>query len=307
MKIIYSLITGLKRTLRAWKGALIITLSLLLVTSFFTLSLKTLLRNGFGSSMAPSEMADNFNFDLIADLFQNIGGVRSIIPSDLFLVFLTGFLLITFFTGGLFDFFRNDRQRFSIARFFNASATFFWPFLGISLMTGLMILFLPLLIMIVVGSIGYMNEQGGGNSIISVVMTGVMAILMILVFLVADFSRAYYVANDSPGIFRSIGFGFKMTFGKFFTSVPLMLILVIINILLLWMMTVLIGRIRPGPGFIVFLMFLLSQILFFIRIISRAWRYAGITSLMEQFLKAEEKISDQPAAIITEPAEPMMI
>jgi len=138
-------------------------------------------------------------------------------------------------------------------------------------------------------------------------MIVVMFILMIIIFLVADYSRAYYVAKDKPGILRSIGFGFNMVFGKFFTSVILMLILVIINILLLWMMTVLADRIRPASGIVVFLLFLLSQILLFIRIISRGWRYASITSFMEQSGKTEQKISDQPDSILTESAEPLMI
>lgn len=282
MKIIDSLITGFKRSLRAWKGVLISTSALLLVTSFFAKSLKTIIQNGFGSSLAPDELAHNFNFDLIIDLTRNIGGTGSIIPSDLFLVFFTGFVLTSFFSGGFFSYVKGEQFRFSIPNFFSASAEYFWHFFALSFIISMMIAFISFFLFAIFAGFGYFADPSGGQIIISIIAILVLIIVMILFLLIADYSRACCVAQNKPGIFRAIGFGLKMTFGTFSTSVPMMLFLLIINILLLWLMAELINKIRPDSGFTVFLLFLLSQVLFFIRMWLRTWRYASITSLMER-------------------------
>jgi hypothetical protein len=48
-----------------------------------------------------------------------------------------------------------------------------------------------------------------------------------------------------------------------------------------WLVLRLLASIRPVTGGGIILMFILSQILFFIKIVLKAWRYGSVTSTME--------------------------
>jgi len=60
-----------------------------------------------------------------------------------------------------------------------------------------------------------------------------------------------------------------------------MLIIMVLIVLFGWMAAKIIGIWKPGTGGGVFLLFVVSQILFFIKVLLKAWRYGSVTSLME--------------------------
>ncbi len=114
--------------------------------------------------------------------------------------------------------------------------------------------------------------------------------------LVADYARAWHVAQDKLACFKALGFGFSRTFGTFLSSYPMMLILLVIQLVFTLIVMLFLSRWKPGTGGGVFLLFLASQILFYIKCGLKVWRYGSVTSLMEikNFTKKE------PTAIITQ-------
>jgi len=58
-----------------------------------------------------------------------------------------------------------------------------------------------------------------------------------------------------------------------------------IQVLFMWFMTKLIFVWKPTAGLAVFLMLITTQVLFFIRIFLRSWRYASVISMMESLGK----------------------
>jgi membrane protein YdbS with pleckstrin-like domain len=61
-----------------------------------------------------------------------------------------------------------------------------------------------------------------------------------------------------------------------------MAVVLIVQILFGWLIFSIIPGMRPASGGGVFLLFLLSQILFIIKLMLRAWRYGSVTSMLEQ-------------------------
>ena len=106
-------------------------------------------------------------------------------------------------------------------------------------------------------------------------------VLLLIMLLVADYSRAWLIAAEKPSFFKAFGFGFSETFGRFRSSFPMILFIMMIMVLYGWLVSTIIGTWIPSNGGGVFLFFLISQILFFIRILFKAWRYGSVTSLME--------------------------
>jgi len=282
MKIINSLVNGFRRSVRTWKGALVITLALLMITLLFTVPFKRFLKSLSGSGMAFDEFTGGFNFDIIVDLFSlSKSSVASFFMGVLLLIII-GIVFYTFFSGGLFSYISRAKGRFSVAHFLRDSAKYFWPFLGLSILIALMTGFIVLFMAIITAGLfsGIKPEAAVLQLSITVIYFAVVAIILSVFLLVADYSRAHYVAERIPGFFRSMGYGFRKTFDTFASSVPMMLFLLLVQILFVWLMTSLVAGVRLKSGFLVFMMFLLSQVLFFIRTLLRVWRYSSVTSMM---------------------------
>jgi hypothetical protein len=116
------------------------------------------------------------------------------------------------------------------------------------------------------------------------VLTGSIIFLLILpvILLVADYSRAWSVANDSSSAFRAIGFAVRRTFKKFWGSYFLMAIVVLIQILFILLVLSVLPSWRPATGAGILILFLVSQIFYYLRLFLKAWRYASVTVIMEQ-------------------------
>lgn len=284
MKIFDSLATGFLRALKAWKGVLIITISLLIAALLIINPVKSALNLAFGSSIALNEFLQNSSFDILVDLSNNITGLHSIFASGILLLIPAGILFYTFFSGGLFSYLRKDQGRFSVAMFFKESAQYFWPFLGITLLISLMGLFVSLFLTGIIYGISSVAESDSVTlqTILNAVSVLVMVVVMSVIFLIADYSRAHCVSDNKPPLFKSIGYGFKSTFGKFFPSFLMMVILIIVQVFFVWLITLLIMSWNPRSGIILFIMFVLSQVLVFVRMLLRSWRYGSVTSLMER-------------------------
>ena len=113
------------------------------------------------------------------------------------------------------------------------------------------------------------------------IVISIFFLLLTILLLVADYARAWQVSKERNVCFKAIGFGFSQTFKTFLSSFPLMIILLVVQLTFGWLVLKILPGMRPATGGGVFLLFLLSQILFFLKIMLRIWRYGSFTSLME--------------------------
>jgi hypothetical protein len=141
----------------------------------------------------------------------------------------------------------------------------------------MLVIFLPILLV----SLADPSPEGAYYKTIMIVLPVFLLILAIML-LVADYARAWLVSNGQNSCFKAIGFGFAKTFRTFFSSYALMIILLAVQIFYGWLILTIIPGMKPATGGAVFFLFLLSQILFFIKILLKVWRYGAVTSLMEQ-------------------------
>ncbi|HOB84347.1 MAG TPA: hypothetical protein PK521_07875 [Bacteroidales bacterium] len=287
MKIINALRSGLLRSAKSWKAALIITLALFFIISFFTIPFRGVLKSSLGSSVVTGQLAKGINFDILSDLSEVLKNYIRGLSSGLFLIIIAGMLFFTFFSGGLFSHLKEGQGRFSVSGFFRTSAAYFWPFLGITLIVSVILGFVISILIGVVAGISLAGETVSfqASGILRVALILFLGIVLSVFFLVADYSRAHISSVTGTSVFKSVGYGFKMTFGNFVSSVSMMFILMMIQVLFMWFMTKLIFVWKPTAGLAVFLMLITTQVLFFIRIFLRSWRYASVISMMESLGK----------------------
>lgn len=293
MKILHSIKSAALRTMNLWKGALIIWFLSLLLVSMLAMPIKGALNSGFGKSMITEKLADGLNFEVFADMGAAFRSIMSFFSVGLFMTILVGFILNAFFTGGVFERLKESSGKFSAGEFFRASAKNFWSFLVISLIISLIILVLAFLIIGIPLSIVGQSDSSPEGALFQtgLIVLSIFFLLLTVLLLVADYARAWQVTMDRNVCFKAIGFGFSQTFKTFLSSFPLMIILLVVQLSFGWLVLKILPGIRPATGGGVFHMFLLSQILFFLKIMLKIWRYGSVTVLMA--VNSPEKAPEQ--------------
>jgi len=296
MKIFTHLKSGAIRSLQAWKGVIVIWLLILFLISLLALPVKSGFKSMLGSSMVTELFAETINIDVITDLITGVGVIMPMLTIGFLLVLFFGFILNVFVTGGLFSILDSKNEAKTLSRFFAGAAENFWSFMIIILITIAMLMFAAAIIggipvFIVSGGESGSPEPGSMGKTIKIALI-ILAILLPVFLLVADYARAWQVNHSEKKPFRAIGFGFSKTFRTFLTSYPMMLILVTVQTVLGAFAASKLLSAKPDTGGAVFLFFILTQILFILKILLRAWRYGSVTSAMED-IKAVSQ--DQPA------------
>jgi len=283
MKTLTALITGLKRSIKIWKGILIVWFVCMSLVSLLVIPFRSSMKAGFGRSMITEELMDGFNIEVFSDLDSVFTNLASYFSSGLFLLLLLGILMNAFLTGGLFYSLKGISGKFSSTEFFRACARNFWSFLVITIILTIIIIFLTVFITGLPVFLAAQSYTESGASPFLAVKIAVIILISVIITLivVADYARAWQVANDKPACFKAMGFGFGRTFRTFLSSVPMMLILLAVQVLFAWLVLKIIGQWKPVNTGGIFLLFLMSQFLFFIRILMKTWRYASVTSLKE--------------------------
>jgi hypothetical protein len=295
MKILNSLKTGMLRSMKLWKGILITWFCSFLLVSIVAIPMKSALNAGFGNSMITEKLSKGINIEVFADLGDSLKNLISYFSGGLFMILLVGFLLNCFLSGGLFSSLKGISGTFSSSKFFIASVKNFRSFFFISLLISLIILSLAIIIVVfpvIIASHSESSPDGSGFRT-AILVTSFFVPVLALVLLAADYGRAWQVAHDKNNCFKAIGFGFVQTFRTFFSSYPLMIILLLAQVMFGWLVLEILPGFRPVNEAGIIFLFLLSQMLFFIKILLKTWRYGSVTKMME--LDIAEKINNTQA------------
>jgi hypothetical protein len=284
MKIFSSLETGFYRALKSWKGVLIAWLTMFLLVLVFIYPLRGSLSSAFGSSMITEKLAHGFDIEVFADLGPALGSLISFLTSGFILVYLVGFVVNAFLSAGLFGSVKKGNGKFSAQEFFRAGSENFWPFIIILLIITVIITFITGVIIVVPIAITSMSDAMPEKTRIAVVIaSGALILLLIPVFLlIADYSRAWKASHDNESCFRAVGFGFSHTFSKFWSSYIMMVLLIVSQMILGIFILLFLPAWKPVTGGGVFLLLIISQLLLLARLLLKTWRYACVTSLMEE-------------------------
>lgn len=284
MNIKNPIISGAVRSIKSIKGVLAIWLATLFIVSLVAIPMKSSINSVLGSSMITEKLNEGINIDVLTDFGTNLSTIVSALRSGIFLLILSGFLLNVFFNGGLFTTLRNGEEKYSSSEFFSSAGTCFWPFLLITVIMSLIILVLSLIVFgIAFGIAGAPDSPAEGARYKAAIIGGIIFVVILPVFiLVADYARVWQVASTKSAGFKAIGVGFKQTFRHFFSSYPVMFVNMTIQVLFAGFVLKFITGMGPHSGGGIFLLFLVSQFFFIIKILLRVWRYGSVTSMFEQ-------------------------
>lgn len=283
MKIFNALGSGCRRSFKAWKGILIFWFFSLSLAALVALPMKSVMKAGFGQSTITGRLLNGLDNEVISDLGPVFKSLVHSFSSGLLLLLLLWVLVNAFITGGLFNSLKRSEEKFSTGEFFKASARNFLSFLGITLIISSIIYFLSI-IFIGLPFMGIISSRNPDESVpwlIMIICVSFYVLISQIFVLVADYARAWQVKNEKIACFKALGFGFSRSFGKFLSSFPMMLIIWLIQTLFIILVFKIIGNWKPASSVGVIGLFLLSQLLFYIRLFLKVWRYGSVTSLKE--------------------------
>ncbi|MGB8492384.1 MAG: hypothetical protein WCE64_15115 [Bacteroidales bacterium] len=295
MKSLKILKSGFFRSLSSWKGVLMVWLLMFFLTAAIAMPVRGVLKTAFGNSMMPEKLALGYDLEVFADLGPVLKTLISQISSGFVIAFLIGFVMNAFLTGGLFSSLRGMNSKFSYSDFFREGARNFGAFMIILLAVSLIF---PLIFLLIIFVPSVISGAFGDGSERSVLVTGMISValgllIMPVILLTADYARAWKVTNDNASGFRALGFGFKQTFRKFRSSYPVMLALMLIQIACTAAVLPVMAVWKPVSGKGVMLLFIVTQVLLFLKFLLRTWRYGSITALREKDGPANENHAHQ--------------
>lgn len=292
MNVLFALKSGWSRSMHSWKGILYQWVMLLIMTSFIVVPLKGIVRSGFRSSMITERFLNGFDVEAFRDMGHVFDGFIAAMSFGVLFLVLINFLANAFITGGLFESVRIEKKENPENDFWQACAGNFFSFFFIQLLIAIIILFTGLLIIAIPG-VFITTAKGIAEKTIFQVMLSLSSVFLLILpvlLLVADYSRAWLVSNKCNSFFKAVGYGFRKTFRTFRSSWLLMVMLIAIQLLFLYICFIVLRGSMPDTGNGVFMFFLISQFLFLFRIFLRVARYGSVTALMEN---KERPIGDQ--------------
>jgi hypothetical protein len=246
--------------------------------------------------MITEKLVKGIDIDVLGDLGTNLHSLYSSLTSGLIILSLVAVLLNIFITGGLFDSVKIGSAGFSSENFFRASAKNFWSYMIITLMLYIIIIALIIVVVIIPVSVASKAESAPEGMVfrILVVCASAFMLAMMVLLLVADYARAWQAARSESAGFKALGYGFSQTFTTFLSSFPLMLMMFVLQAIVAWIMIKVIAGIVPVKGGGILMLFIISQLILFLKLFIKVLRYGSVTSLMEQNLKTVNRDKEQP-------------
>lgn len=283
LKIFYSLRSGFLRSGKAWEGIIIAWLVTLLLVSLVAMPMKSAFSAGLGNSTIYEQLKNGINLEVFADLKATAGSLGSYFSTALMMLILVSFVSNSFISGGLFNSLRKDSGKFSAKEFFRASSEKFWSFIVISLIYSILVLLLLVLIVIIPVSFISVSEDVNDVIIINsaILLASLFLFLVLILLISADYSRAWQVAHTENACFKAINFGFRETFRTFFSSYPMMLIIMLIQVFYMLLALKILHGFKPESGVGIIILFTASQILFIFKLYLKISRFGSFTAMME--------------------------
>jgi hypothetical protein len=287
MNILVHFRSGAFRSIKAWKGVLVTWAFYLFVISLFLLPVKAAFNNVLGNSMITELLNDGINIDVLTDFGPRLAVIFSSFSAGFSFIIFIVFVMNAFISGGVFAMLRSEEKIHSAKIFFEGGASNFWSFLIITFVSTLIIIVLATLILIIPMAIMSESESPQEGVVLKTgrLLAIVIFILIPIIVLVADNARAWQVTRETTAGFKSLGNGFRLTFRNFFSSYLMMVLLLSVQFFFGWIVFRILSGMNPVTGRGVFLLFLLSQVLFILKIFLKAWRYGSIISLVQSRIK----------------------
>ena len=282
MEIGIALKKGFKGASKAWKGILIIWLSIFVLALLVRSPFKSALQGAYGDSMLVEELNDVINAEAITDLGTPVitSLLIQVVKSSL-LAYLLTFLLTAFFTGGMFAYLTDPSREFKVSAFLKHSSQKFSSFLLVKILVAMMIILCAVLSYLLFGMILVSNGIGGKILFAALLLAVIWIVVEILA--AGDFARARLEMEPEVKGLKAMAFGLKAAFKYRCESTAIVFPILLIQFLLSYLaMSLVMHNVFSAAG----IMLLAVQIFVCLKTFAKVWRFGSITDIASQIPRA---------------------
>jgi hypothetical protein len=306
MKLLHAFLAGIRKAVHAWPVAVITFFVQLVMAGIAALLFKSALSNAFGSSLAPDQFLQGFNFAYVIDLLKkNPGLLPTVFAVVTWMMVINNFLFL-FFKGGIIASVGPDNENVTLPAFFGGCGQYLGRFFRLFLITAMAALVLAFILGMAAGFLFPLVQGDGETEMQSLQAAGAVAVLFMLffsiLFLIADYAQVLTVAGDERKMFLAFWTGVKFMFRRFLSAYGLFLLFTIGNILIVGVSVFAGGHMNAESGLALLGIFLLQQIFM---LIGAWWRVAAVGGQVELYYSI---INKAPASdIVQEPPAPAVV
>ncbi|MCX6223515.1 MAG: hypothetical protein NTV01_01960 [Bacteroidia bacterium] len=276
MKAISSFLYGFSAAWKSLRMIMLIYLSYLVIALLLAIPFYGLFRSLAGNSQLPDSLMNGFDATAIRELLNNGGKLFGFYLKG-FLPWILAFLLFqVYLNGGIFSWVSNPRGKFSISLFHVHGRKYFWRylkliiyFLVIHLIIGL-ILYIPY--GLTTGSQVGLTDQQVMRPLFF--LMGGHLILLVYIFLLADLVKSRLFEQDTRKVLKTIFKCLKMSLKRLFSFYFLGLLLLALPLALFAGFYLVRSSIIDNATGIILFVFVIQQVIIFLRIFLRVWRLA---------------------------------
>lgn len=254
-------------------------LGLLLALPYFKV-----FRGGIGNSMEPSKLLAGYDHTVYRDLMEQIEGSIAVVDGQTPWMILIFVLLSIFFNGGIIGAMAAS-QDISRKSFWINCRHYFGRFFRLSIISiiayGILavIIALPLAAYFKGISSSFTSEQA--FVIPAIIGAGIFLFLFSFLSMSNDYAKVKIVAENSRSALRMFFSGLKFSFRHFFSAYIFYVLLAMILLVGGFTYWKLSGVVGTSSMFTIILLFIIQQILVFIRTSIRIWHLAYASSLYQ--------------------------
>lgn len=305
MFILNSFITGIKNV---WSNKFLIGIMFLFKLLFSVILLAPLylmFSASFGANVKASDLLQGFDFSLLIDFIYHWKQTLSIYFLMFLLVSFLTIMVFIFFSGGFWGILKDetkkkegnpkDASHLKIEGFFGYCAKYFWGMFKITLV---LLAFYLVAIFLFLFFLTIFNSVAGKGSFLEItswrimVKISILAFLFLLVNMIGDYLRIFYIENFEERFLVSVKKAFRFVLTNFLKTLSLYYLLsfvLVLAILLYFGMDKMMGGI-PKTSFYIFLVFLIQQISSLFRAFYRLVYYSSQIALVDKLSTEEENI-----------------
>ena len=274
-------------------AATVIYIITLILALLLAIPFRSMLNKIAGNSMSIESMIKGFDFTTYSDFLRSAGHAVYPFITSAVLIGILYFVFTVFFAGGILKFLNDENLKFSAGIFFENCAVYFFRFLRLAVYILILqlifafIIFVPLGMVLAFVSDSVQNE----SAFFYIVLTCLIVYLFffLLVLIIGDYAKIILFVNDSRKSLKSVWSAVKFVFKHFISTYLLYLLLLVAPLLLFALYFYLDNVIGAVSALTILIMFLIQQVLVWLRTWIKIWFLGSELSLygLFPFIQAE--------------------
>jgi len=303
MTTLKALFSGVHSTNRSYRMVALLYAFDLLIAAILAYGFRSVLIATIGDSMSLEHLIKDFDYTVYTDYMFKYGGRVSALISQIYWLMFFYLLLNTLLGGGTIATLKDGAERFSMRSFFENCGAYFFRFLRLLLIFGVILILLGATLSAVFGGVYTVLTQDSVSEVwpfsLAIILFLLFLFIEMLVVLMADYAKVATVANDATSMLKMSWQSIKFVFRHFVSTVGLQLSILVSVLAAVIVYLILEDQIGMATPLAVIVMFLVQQASVGFKVWARVLTFAGELELFKKFEK--EASLPVPAPVVPGP------